>query len=109
LRKRALRHGSWQLLECIPAFDGNGSFDNFIVSMWEASSGERVLIVVNSSADHSQCFVKLSSAVKGDGQWRLQDLLGDACYERSVIDLQTRGLYLSMAPWQYHVFDVTIA
>ena len=27
LRRPAVRHGQWQLLECVPAWDGNGSSD----------------------------------------------------------------------------------
>jgi hypothetical protein len=108
LRRRAVRQGQWQPLECLPAFSGDRSFDNFVVSIWQAADGERVLIVVNSSAHDSQCFVRLPFTELGDGQWQLQDLLGDACYERNGTDLQSRGLYLHMAPWKYHVFDVRL-
>ena len=38
--------------------------------------------------------------------WRLTDLMGDACYARNGDDLAARGLYLDVAPWQYHVFAV---
>jgi hypothetical protein len=33
-------------------------------------------------------------------------LLGDATYDRNGNDLQTRGLYLDMSPWQATVFSV---
>jgi hypothetical protein len=40
------------------------------------------------------------------GQWRLHDLLGSAVYDRCGDNLETRGLYLDMAPWLYHVFSL---
>ena len=107
LQRPAVRDGEWQLLECVPAFNGNDSFDNFIACIWQEPGGERLLIAVNYSADQSQCFVRLAFPGLAGRQWRLQDLLGDARYERDGNDLQSRGLYLDVAPWQYYVFEVT--
>jgi glycosidase len=41
-----------------------------------------------------------------DHRWRLKDLLGDARYDRDGNDLESRGLYLDIAPWGYHVFKL---
>ena len=38
---------------------------------------------------------------------RLKDLMGPAGYDRHGDDLVSRGLYLDMPPWSYHVFEVT--
>src|SRR5947209_1356074 len=59
-----------------------------------------------SSPNQSQCYVRLPLADLDDGQWQLQDLLGDARYDRKGDDLQARGLYLDMAPWQTSVFSL---
>ena len=107
LQRPAVRQGQWQLLECVPAFDGDGSFDNFIAWTWQVPGGERLLIAVNFSAQPSQCYVRLPFPELERGQWRLTDLLGDARYERDGDELRSRGLYLNVAPWQYHVFDVS--
>jgi glycosidase len=107
LQCRALRQGQWQLLECVPAFAGDGSFDNFIAWTWQVPGGERLLIAVNFSAQPGQCYVRLPFAELERGQWQLLDLLGDARYERDGDELRSRGLYLHVAPWQYHVFDVS--
>jgi alpha amylase-like protein len=103
----AARQGQWQLLECVPAFDGDGSFDNFIAWTWELPGDERLLIAVNFSAHPSQCYVRLAFSELARGEWLLTDLLGDARYERDGNELRSRGLYLNVAPWQYHVFDVS--
>jgi hypothetical protein len=42
----------------------------------------------------------------GDRQWQLQDQMGTTAYDRAGNDLQSRGLYLDVAPWCYHVFRV---
>ena len=107
LQRPAVRQGQWQLLECFPAFDGDGSFDNFIAWTWQLADGERLLIAVNFSAQPGQCYVRLAFPELERGQWQLTDLLGDARYQRDGHELRSRGLYLHVAPWQHHVFDVS--
>jgi hypothetical protein len=41
-----------------------------------------------------------------DHRWRLKELLGDARYDRDGNDLESRGLYLDITPWEYHVFKL---
>ncbi|MCK6620266.1 MAG: alpha-amylase [Calditrichaceae bacterium] len=106
LRHPVLREGRWQLLECVPAWEGNGSWDAFIACVWENSEGKRLLVCVNYAAHASQCYLRLPFPDLGGKQWQLQDLLGEARYDRDGNDLQSRGLYLDMAPWQYQVFEM---
>ena len=107
LRRDALRQGQWQLLECVPAFDGNGSFDAFIACGWQGPDGERLIVAVNYAAHPSQCYVRLPFPDLDHRKWRLEDVLGDARYERDGDDLQARGLYLDVPPWQFHVFEMS--
>jgi hypothetical protein len=44
--------------------------------------------------------------VAGAG-WRLEDLLGDATYDRDSNDLAARGLYMDVAPWTASVLSLT--
>jgi hypothetical protein len=37
---------------------------------------------------------------------RLQDLLSPACYDRDGSELVSRGLYLDLPAWGYHVFEI---
>ena len=37
---------------------------------------------------------------------RLKDIIGSACYERDGNDLLSRGLYLDVPAWGYHVFEL---
>jgi hypothetical protein len=107
LRKPAVRDGEWQLLDCIPAWDGNWTWDCFFAFAWQGTGDERLLVTVNYAPTQSQCFVRLSFADLGNGQWQLEDVIGDATYEREGKDLQARGLYLDASPWRAHVFSMT--
>jgi hypothetical protein len=104
LRRPVVRQGQWHLLECVPAWDGNGSSDAFIAYAWQDAGGGRLLVAVNYAPHPSQCYVRLPFPDLGGGRWRLQDLLGDAAYDRDGNDLQARGLYLDVPPWQRHAF-----
>ena len=106
LRRPAVRDGEWRLLECAPAWDGNGSNDAFIAFAWQGADGVRVLVAVNYAAHPSQCHVRGSFGDLAGRSWRLRDLLGDAVYDRDGNDLATNGLYLDVAPWQCHAFEL---
>lgn len=106
LRRPAVRTGDWHLLECVPAWDGNWTWDSFLACAWQAAGEEPMLVAVNYAPHQSQCRVRLADLQLGDRQWRFQDLLSDAQYDREGHELQSRGLYLDLAPWRYHVFRV---
>ncbi len=106
LRRPVVRDGRWQLLECTPAWDGNWTSDCFLAFAWEGPGAERLLVAVNNAPNQSQCRVRLPFADLDGGQWRLEDLIGEAIYDREGNDLQTRGLYLDETPWQTHVFSM---
>ena len=106
LRQPVVRQGQWQLLECVPAWQGNGSSDAFIAFAWQDSGGERLLICANFAGHPGQCYVRLPFSDLGGKPWQLRDWLGGAVYERDGDGLQSRGLYLDTAPWQYHVFEL---
>jgi hypothetical protein len=105
LRHPAVRQGNWQLLACIPAWDGNWTWECFLAFAWWGA--ERLLVTVNYASNQSQCYVRLPFTDLGNGHWRLQDMLGDATYGREGDDLHARGLYLDVPPWQASVFSLT--
>ena len=107
LRQPAIRDGEWQLLDCQPAWDGNGTNDDFLVSTWRSHTKETLVVAVNYSPHQSQCYVRLPFEDLDASKWRLSDQLSPACYERDGNELCGRGLYLDMAPWQSAVFSLT--
>ncbi len=102
----AVRDGRWELLDCVAAWEGNRTCDGFIAFAWRGRAGERILVAVNYADSQSQCFVRLPFADLGGRTWRLQDRLGGASYDREGDGLQTRGLFLDLGKWQYHVFEM---
>jgi hypothetical protein len=107
LRQPVLRDGQWQLLECAPAWEGNWTWDCFVAFLWQGPGDERLLAAVNYAPHQSQCRVRLPFADLAGRQWRLQDHIGSAAYDRDGNDLQIQGLYLDMSPWQTAAFSWT--
>jgi len=106
-RQPVVREGQWQALECLPAWEGNWTWDCLVAFAWQSRDGERLLVTVNQAANQSQCYVRLPFADLGGGEWRLQDQLGEVVHDRDGSDLQSRGLYLDVPPWQASVFALT--
>jgi hypothetical protein len=104
LRRPVVRDGRWQLLECAPAWEGNGSWDGFVAFSWEGQAGERVLVAVNHAPHPGQCYVRLPFADLAGRRWRLQDVIGSATYDRDGDDLQASGLYLDEPAWHASAF-----
>jgi hypothetical protein len=108
LRQPVVRQGQWQLLECVPAWDGNPTWGKFIGFAWHDSSGARLLAIINFSSQPGQCYVRLPFSDLAGRSWQLLDLLGEAAYKRDGSDLETRGLYLDVGPWCGHVFELRV-
>ena len=106
LRRPALREGDWRVLECVPAWDGNWTWDSFVAFSWQGASG-RVLVAVNYADHQSQCYVRLPLDGVDGRSVRFTDVMGSAVYDRADTDLAAHGLYLDMPPWGYHVFEMT--
>src|SRR5207249_3797735 len=54
LRRPVVRDGRWQLLECAPAWEGNGTNDCFVAFAWHDDHNERLLVAVNYADHQSQ-------------------------------------------------------
>jgi hypothetical protein len=105
LRRPVVRDGKWQLLECIPAWEGNWTSDCFVAFGWQHPDRERLLVAVNYAPNQSQCYVRLPITDLAEGRWLLTDLMGDAVYEREGTDLVARGLYLDEPAWKASIFS----
>jgi hypothetical protein len=108
LRQPALRNGRWYLLECVPAWEGNWTSECFVAFAWHDPGGERFLVAVNYAPNQSQCYLRLPFTDLGNNRWRLQDQLGSAIYDREGNDLQSRGFYLDVPPWNASLFSLKV-
>jgi len=108
LQQPVFREGDWSLLRNVPAWEGNGSHYDFVGFCWEKTGQNTVLVVVNFSDHYSQCYIYVPLPDhKGDTTVRFKDLLGPALYDRNAGELSTRGLYLDMPGWAFHVFEIS--
>jgi hypothetical protein len=105
LRQQVVRDGRWQLLKCVPAWEGNWTWDGFLAFAWEGVGAERLLVAVNYADNQAQCYVRLPFSDLAGHAVRFDVLMGAASYDRSGGDVLTGG-YLDMPPWGYNVFDV---
>ena len=108
-----LRHpdaqGDWQLLECSPAWDGNWTWDGFICFAWHGVDQESLIVAVNYSSNQSQCYLRVPfDKLKGKAV-RLKDLMGTQEYDREGDEIRSRGLYLDLPAWGYHVFELKLS
>ncbi|HUJ78677.1 MAG TPA: alpha-amylase [Nitrospiria bacterium] len=106
LRQPVVREGAWKLLDCVPAWEGNGTWEDFLAWSWQARDGQRRLIAVNYAGHQSQCYVRIPLPDLAGRTMCLKDLMSPADYDRDGGDLALRGLYLDLPPWGYHVFEV---
>ena len=105
VRKTTVRDGEWRLLECVPAWDGNWTWDGFLACGWQRDRA-RVLVVVNYAGNQGQCYVRVPFIDLSGRDVGLTDLMNGARYERDQSDLASRGLYVDLPAWGYHVFEV---
>lgn len=108
LRQPIFRDGTWSLLETAPAWEGNWTSDCFIAWCWQRDS-ERRLVVVNYAGNQSQCYVRIPFADLSGRTVQLTDMTGPASFERDGDDLISRGVYLDLPPWGYHVFELAVS
>ncbi|HEY2414114.1 MAG TPA: alpha-amylase family glycosyl hydrolase [Pirellulaceae bacterium] len=107
LEQPILRDGSWQLLCCEPAWDGNGTNDCFIAFAWQATGQSPLIVVVNYAPNQSQCHVRLPLSDLSRKTWCLNDEINCQRYVWNGDDLAGRGLFVDHAPWQPAVFSLT--
>jgi hypothetical protein len=107
LKESVFRNGQWQLLECVPAWEGNGTWDSFIAFAWEGSDGKRALVAVNYSSHSSQCFVRLPFSDLNGKMIQFKDVIGSYVYDRDGNELTIVGLFLDMPEWGYHIFEIS--
>lgn len=108
IRNPILKNGEWQSIPCLPAWEGNESWDAFIAHAWTGANNGRLLVAVNYAPHSSQCYLKLPFYEIRDHSVQLKDALSLACYERAGNEMLERGLYLDLPAWSYHFFHLEV-
>jgi len=103
VNRPVFREGEWSLCDRT-GWPDNASFQNLVAWTW-LKDDERCLIVVNLSDSPVQAQVQVRWADAGGGKWHLIDVLSGATYERDGDGMLSPGLYVELAPWNYHFFQ----
>lgn len=106
LNRPLLKNGDWKLLDCVPAWEGNQSNNNFIAFRWSDPAGDSILVVVNYSSHSGQCYIKLPFPDLAGQKWLLKDMISDIAFEREGYELQTKGLFIDEPAWKYYIFTL---
>ncbi len=101
------RKGTWTPLDTYPAWEGNYSYQHFIIYLWDYRESLH-LVVVNYSHERSQCYVPLPFNEIQGSICILEDSLEENYYERDGDILSTKGLYLDMRGFYRHLFEVKL-
>jgi hypothetical protein len=103
VNRSAFREGQWSLCERT-GWPDNCSFQNLVSWSW-VYKDERYLIVVNLSDVRAQGLVQVQWNAAGSRKCHLKDVLSGAIYERHGGEMLSPGLYVELAPWDYHFFQ----
>jgi hypothetical protein len=101
------REGQWSLCDRT-GWPDNPSYKNIVAWSWE-KNGERYLIVVNLSDSRAQAMIHTRWDDLNGHNVIFSDNMSDTKYERSGDDIQSRGLYVDLAPWGYHFIQMFLA
>jgi len=98
------RSGEWRLCER-SGWPDNQSGLNLLCWCW-IRDGERYLVVINFRQDPAQARVHLTWDELREKQWRLEDVLSGAVYDRNGTEMRDAGLYVDLKPWECQFFKM---
>ena len=90
LKENVFRDGWWELLKCVPAWEGNGTWDSFLAFAWEDTRAAGQLVVVNYSPHNSQCYVHLPFTDMAGKSVIFRDMMSPVVYERDGSELLSK-------------------
>jgi hypothetical protein len=105
LRRREPHDGQFRLHPPQAAWQSNPTCEQFIAFSWEMDDA-KMYAVVNYGPTQGQCYVPVTFSGLAGRRVSFVDLMGNARYERAGDELLSRGLYLDMPSWGYHLFEV---
>jgi glycosidase len=105
-KQEAFHQGQWNPLPAHP--EGDDTSTNLIVYEWRTEKPEKSwkVVAVNLSGNTSQARVTWPENTFPATQYIFNDQLNEVTYNRAGDELRNPGLYIRLAPFQAHLFDV---
>ena len=107
MRRPEVRDGEWHLAGVRPAWAGNPTHAQLVVSSWQQGE-RRVVVAVNYGPTQAQGYVTIRMSGLAGKNFILDDLLSESEYHRSGDELASGGLYLDMPAWGRQVFELRV-
>jgi glycosidase len=101
-KRKIFKEGNWKLLEPIAAGDKDISYENLLAWQWNLSN-ETIIVVVNYNNFTSRCRIKFDVISKSDSII-LFDIFNDVQYQRSISEINDKGLFIELKSFGSHVF-----
>jgi glycosidase len=98
------KNGRWQLCKC-HGWPDNSSFENLLAWQWTLDES-RFLVVINYAPVSSSGMVLVSWTDLSAHRWILHDHLNDQTFVRDGNELQNNGLFVALAPWNFHLLEL---
>lgn len=97
------KFGEWKLIENKPDWEGNKTYNNFLI--WLVTfNGRKRLVVINYSRVVSQCKIKIALN-NYPNKFKLKDILNGKTYYRKTADVRSEGLFIELGPYKSHIFS----
>lgn len=105
LAQDVMKNGDWEMLESLPAWEGNSTHQRLFAFFWRRAAAFR-LAVINLAPDQSQTYVRIPLPSSCPDMMRFRDLLSDRIYDRREDEVTGRGMYFDMPGFDVHLFSV---
>ena len=103
VQKADFKNGQWNMLEIRPAWHDNPTWENYLSFAWRR--GENLhIVVVNYAPLNGQCYVEVP--LDRPQALEFRDLMSGAVYVRDRQGLSTKGLYIDLPGYGFHIFSV---
>jgi len=100
-----LTNANWSLCKALPINGDDRSYKNLVAYQWWKDTKRR-MIVVNYSLRPSKAHIQIENIDYGNSKWQFNDLISEQNYSYFGDNLSKNGLYVELAPWKGHIFDV---
>ena len=102
-----IKNSVWNLHEVTSAWEHNESFRNILAWSWTHKTKAK-LIVINYSSANSQGKICLPDNWLANSPVNFEDKLNGEVYTWDPLELKAQGLYVKLAPWKSHFFELRI-
>ena len=106
IKEDVYHRGDWKLLEVFPAEDNHNTHHNIIAYEWTLQQRHKIIAVNLGNQESWGCIRPILPLDKH--AYTLVDRIRNERSECKVSEVNTKGLYIKLAPYKAHIFDVTV-